>query len=192
MKTLILLLSAIVIMGCSTNKVSDNLKTSGSKMDNINISDITVRTIDGQDKKLSDYNGSVLLIVNVASQCGNTPQYAGLESIYEKYKDQGFYILGFPSNDFGGQEPGTNEEIKSFCETNYNVTFPLFDKIKVLGDDKSPLYAELIEMEPGGDVKWNFEKFLIDKQGNVVKRIGNKVQPESDEVISAIEEQLGK
>lgn len=192
MKTLILLLSAIVIMGCSTNKVSDNLKTSGSKMDNINISDITVRTIDGQDKKLSDYNGSVLLIVNVASQCGNTPQYAGLESIYEKYKDQGFYVLGFPSNDFGGQEPGTNEEIKSFCETNYNVTFPLFDKIKVLGDDKSPLYAELIEMEPGGDVKWNFEKFLIDKQGNVVKRIGNKVQPESDEVISAIEEQLGK
>ncbi|MCB0720800.1 MAG: glutathione peroxidase [Ignavibacteriae bacterium] len=158
----------------------------------MNISDITVRTIDGQDKKLSDYNGSVLLIVNVASQCGNTPQYAGLESIYEKYKDQGFYVLGFPSNDFGGQEPGTNEEIKSFCETNYNVTFPLFDKIKVLGDDKSPLYAELIEMEPGGDVKWNFEKFLIDKQGNVVKRIGNKVQPESDEVISAIEEQLGK
>ena len=192
MKTLILLLSAIAIMGCSTNKVSDNLKTSGNKMDNINISDITVKTIDGQDKKLSDYNGNVLLIVNVASQCGNTPQYTGLESIYEKYKDQGFYVLGFPSNDFGGHEPGTNEEIKSFCETNYNVTFPLFDKIKVLGDDKSPLYAELIEMEPGGDVKWNFEKFLIDKQGNVVERIGNKVQPESDEVTSAIEEQLGK
>ena len=192
MKILILFILAILITGCSTNKVSENLNTSGNKMDEINISGITVKTIDGEDKAISDYNGKVLLIVNVASECGHTPQYEGLQRIYEKYKDRGFEVLGFPSNDFGGQEPGTNEEIKQFCETNYSVTFPLFDKIKVLGDDKSPLYAELIKTEPAGDVKWNFGKFLVDKNGNAVERFEYKVQPESDEVITAIEEQLGK
>ena len=192
MKNLILAMLIMAATGCSTNKVSDNLNTSGNKMEDINISNITVKTIDGTDKQLSDYNGEVLLIVNVASECGNTPQYEGLQRIYEKYKDKGFEVLGFPSNDFGGQEPGSNEEIKQFCETNYNVTFPLFDKVKVLGDDRSPLYAELIKTEPAGDVKWNFGKFLVDKNGNSVKRFEHKVQPESDEVITAIEEQLGK
>lgn len=161
-------------------------------MEDINIAGITVKTIDGDDKALSDYNGKVLLIVNTASECGNTPQYEGLEAIYKKYKDQGFEVLGFPSNDFGEQEPGTNEEIMEFCSTNYNITFPLFDKVKVLGDDKSPLYAELTKMEPEGEVKWNFEKFLVDKSGNVVKRIGNKVQPDSEEVTEAIETELAK
>ncbi|HLT24115.1 MAG TPA: glutathione peroxidase [Ignavibacteria bacterium] len=161
-------------------------------MEDINISGITVRTIDGVDKPLSDYKGKVLLIVNTASECGNTPQYEGLQALYEKYNSQGLEVLGFPSNDFGGQEPGTNEEIKEFCSLNYNVTFPLFDKVKVLGDDKSPLYAELTKTEPEGEVKWNFEKFLVDKNGNVVKRIGNKVQPESGEVTAAIEEELAK
>lgn len=191
MKTINLLLTAVLfcISGCSSNKTN---KTSGDKMEDINIAGITVKTIDGEDKTLSDYNGKVLLIVNTASECGNTPQYEGLEAIYKKYNDQGFEVLGFPSNDFGGQEPGTNEEIKEFCSTNYNITFPLFDKVKVLGDDKAPLYAELTKMEPEGEVKWNFEKFLVDKNGNVVKRIGNKVQPDSEEVTDAIENELAK
>src|SRR5690606_3874493 len=188
----IVLFIAFAGFGCSTNKVSENLKTSGEKMEDINISGITVKTIDGADKSMSDYKGKVLLIVNTASECGNTPQYEGLQAIYDKYNSQGLEVLGFPSNDFGGQEPGTNEEIKEFCSVNYNVTFPLFDKVKVLGDDKSPLYAELTKTEPAGEVKWNFEKFLVDKNGNVVKRIGNKVQPGSDEVISVIEEELVK
>lgn len=192
MRFIIILLILAFISGCSINKVSDNLKPSGEKMEDINIAGITVKTIDGDDKALSDYTGKVLLIVNTASECGNTPQYEGLEAIYKKYKEQGFEVLGFPSNDFGEQEPGTNEEIKEFCSVNYNITFPLFDKVKVLGDDKSPLYAELTKMEPEGEVKWNFEKFLVDKNGNVVKRIGNKVQPESDEVTEAIETELAK
>lgn len=192
MKILFSMLAAVYILtACSTNNTTKN-QTSGNKMDEINISDFTVRTIDGKDKSLSDYKGKVLLIVNTASECGNTPQYKGLQAIYDKYNSQGFEVLAFPSNDFGGQEPGTNEEIKEFCSLNYNVTFPLFDKIIVLGEEKAPLYAELTKMEPAGEVKWNFEKFLIDKNGNVVKRIGNKVKPESDEVTAAIEEELAK
>jgi len=191
MKTINLFLAAVLfcLSGCSSNKTN---QTSGDKMEDINIAGITVKTIDGEDRALSEYNGKVLLIVNTASECGNTPQYEGLEAIYKKYKEQGFEVLGFPSNDFGEQEPGTNEEIKEFCSTNYNITFPLFDKVKVLGDDKAPLYAELTKMEPAGEVKWNFEKFLVDKNGNVVKRIGNKVQPESEEVTEAIETELAK
>jgi glutathione peroxidase len=155
---------------------------------------IVVKDMNGKEVKLSDYEGKVLLIVNVASRCGYTPQYKELEAIYEKYKDKGLEILGFPCNDFGGQEPGTNEEIKQFCTLNYNVSFKLFDKIKVLGDEKSPLYSFLIN-NPAvekGDVKWNFEKFLIDKKGNPVVRFRSKVKPDSDEMIKAIEAQLAK
>lgn len=160
---------------------------------NKNIYDISVKTMEGDMKKLSDYKGKVLLIVNVASKCGNTPQYEGLEHLYEKYGSKGFEILGFPCNDFGGQEPGSNDEIRTFCETKYNVTFPLFDKIKVLGDDKSPLYDRLINnSEPTGDVKWNFEKFLIDKNGDIVERFGNKVQPESEGIVKSIETELSR
>lgn len=157
-----------------------------------NISDIKVLDMSKKEIKLSDYNGKVLLIVNVASECGNTPQYAGLEEIYKKYSSKGFEILAFPCNDFGGQEPGTNEQIQNFCSSKFGVTFKLFDKIKVLGKDKSPLYDRLINnsVTEKGDVKWNFEKFLISKDGKIVTRFGNKVLPTSEEVISAIESQL--
>ena len=169
---------------------STTSKEGGELTDNIN--DITVLDMNGKEVKLSSYNGKVLLIVNVASECGNTPQYAGLEDIYKEFQSQGFEILAFPCNDFGGQEPGTNEEIETFCTTNYGVTFPLFDKVKILGPDKSPLYAVLTDnsVTGKGDVKWNFEKFLISKDGKIVERFGNKVQPTSDEVITAIKEQL--
>ncbi len=153
----------------------------------------TLNSIDGKPTPLADYKGKVVLVVNVASQCGYTPQYSALESIYEKYKDQGFVILGFPANNFGAQEPGTNEEIKSFCTRKYSVTFPIYAKISVKGSDQAPLYAYLTkDTEPGirGDIKWNFTKFLIDRNGHVVQRFEPAVTPDSKEVVSAIEKQL--
>jgi glutathione peroxidase len=163
----------------------------GNKM-NKNISIITVKDIDGKEVKLSDYKGKVLLIVNVASKCGYTKQYAGLEEIYKEYKDKGFEILAFPCNQFGEQEPGTNEEIKNFCSSKFDVTFKLFDKIEVNGKDKSQLYSILTDNEVTGkaDIKWNFEKFLIDKNGNVVSKYLSKVEPTSEELTSAIEKEL--
>ena len=168
-----------------------SIKTEGGKLTD-NINDITVMDLNNKEVNLSSYNGKVLLIVNVASECGNTPQYAGLEEIYKEFQPQRFEILAFPCNDFGKQEPGSNEEIQTFCTTNYGVTFKLFDKLKILGPDKSPLYTVLTDnsVTGKGDVKWNFEKFLISKDGNIVARFGNKVQPTSEEIISAIEEQL--
>lgn len=159
-----------------------------------NIKQITVKDIDGKSVKLADYKGKVLLIVNVASYCGYTKQYAGLEEIYKKYKDKGFEILAFPCNQFGEQEPGTNEEIKNFCSSKFDVTFKLFDKIDVNGKDKSPLYSILTDNEVTGksDIKWNFEKFLIDKDGNVVSRYPSKVEPASKELTSAIERELSR
>lgn len=188
---LVLIISAfgITSYACSKRTETQNNMTT-KKSDPINISDVKVKTVDGQEKSLSDYKGKVVLIVNVASKCGYTKQYEGLQLIYDKYKDKGFEILAFPCNDFGGQEPGTNEEIQNFCKTNYNVSFTLFDKIKVLGGDKSPLYSKLIGFEPGDDISWNFEKFLIDKNGNVVGRYKSKVKPESDELTAAIEKLL--
>lgn len=161
-------------------------------MDNIN--DITVLDMNNNKIKLSDYNGKVLMIVNVASECGYTKQYAGLQKIYEKYNPKGFEILAFPCNDFGGQEPGTNEQIQNFCSSKFGVTFKLFDKIKVLGDERSPLYDRLINnnVTENGDVKWNFEKFIISKDGKIVARFRTKVEPASDEVISVIEGELKK
>jgi len=155
--------------------------------DSININDLKVLTIDGTEKSLSDYNGKVLLVVNVASKCGYTPQYEGMQRLYDRFNSQGFEILAFPCNDFKNQEPGTNEEIAEFCRTNYNITFQLFDKIKVLGEDRSPLYERLIQFEPAGDISWNFEKFIVDKNGNVVARFKSNVKPESEEIISIIE-----
>jgi glutathione peroxidase len=188
---LMLIITAFTITSyaCSKRTETQNNMTT-KKSDPINISDVKVRTMDGQEKPLSDYKGKVVLIVNVASKCGYTPQYDGLQKVYEKYKDKGFEILAFPCNDFGGQEPGTNEEIQSFCKTNYNVTFTLFDKIKVLGSDKAPLYSKLIGYEPAGDISWNFEKFLVDKNGNVVGRYKSKLKPEAEEFTSAIEKLL--
>jgi len=158
------------------------------------VHEFTLNSIDGRPAPLSAYQGKVVLIVNVASRCGFTPQYAGLEALYEKYKDRGFVILGFPANNFGGQEPGTNEEIKTFCSTKYNVTFPMYSKISVKGDDQAPLYRFLTDKQAnpatGGEIQWNFTKFLVDKNGKVVARFEPKVTPESPDVTGAIEKAL--
>ncbi len=151
--------------------------------------DFTLNSIDGKATPLAGFKGKVTLIVNVASQCGFTPQYAGLEALYEKYRDHGFVIAGFPANNFGGQEPGTNEEIKQFCNRNYSVKFPMFAKISVKGADKAPLYQYLTDTM-GGDVQWNFTKFLVDKNGKVIKRFDSSVEPDSPELVSAIEAAL--
>jgi len=153
----------------------------------------TLNSIDGTPAPLAAYQGKVVLLVNVASQCGYTPQYSALEAIYEKYKDQGFVILGFPANNFGAQEPGTNEEIKTFCTRKYSVTFPMYSKISVKGADQAPLYTYLTK-ETGtgiaGDIKWNFTKFLVDRGGKVIQRFEPAVTPDSKEVTAAIERQL--
>lgn len=146
---------------------------------------LTLVDIDKKEVKLSDFKGKVLLIVNVASKCGFTPQYQGLEKLYRKYKDRGFEILAFPCNQFGNQEPGTNEEIKQFCLTNYDVTFRLFDKIEVNGPNTHPLYKFMKDAKPGimgtKDIKWNFTKFLVDKNGFVIERYAPQTTPESIE-----------
>ena len=156
--------------------------------------DFTLNSIDGKPSPLADYKGKVLLIVNVASRCGFTPQYAGLETLFEKYKDRDLLILGFPANNFGGQEPGTNQEIKSFCSRTYHVTFPMYSKISVQGDDQAPLYRFLTDrsLNPstGGAVQWNFTKFLVDRTGAVVARFEPDVTPDSREVVEAIERAL--
>lgn len=169
-----------------------NAGDGGNKVDSVY--GLTVKNIDGKDVKLSDYKGKVLLIVNVASKCGYTKQYAGLQKIYDEYKAKGFEILAFPCNDFGGQEPGTNKEIQEFCSSTFDVKFPLFDKVKVLGDNKAPLYALLTNNDSveKGDIKWNFEKFLISKDGKIIERFRSKVEPESKEMTSAIEKELAK
>ena len=140
-----------------------------------------MKNIDGQPVKLSHFKGKVLLVVNVASRCGFTPQYAGLEKVFQEYHGRGFEVLGFPANNFGGQEPGSDPEIKQFCTGNYNVTFPMFSKISVKGDDEHPLYRWLISQSdrPNDDIEWNFSKFVIDKHGKVVARFKSASTPES-------------
>jgi glutathione peroxidase len=156
------------------------------------IHEIAVKDIDGKDTSLGAYKGKVLLIVNVASKCGYTPQYQGLETVYEKYKTKGLTVLGFPCNQFGQQEPGTNEEIKQFCSSKYNVTFPMFDKVDVNGPNRHPLYVALAgDQSPyPGNIKWNFSKFLIGRDGKIIKRFDSKAAPESPEVIAAVEAAL--
>ena len=157
--------------------------------------DIPLRTIEGPETSLAEYKDAVLLIVNVASQCGLTPQYAGLQKIYEHYIDSGFVVLGFPCNDFGAQEPGTNEEIKTFCTRKYNVQFPMMSTVSVKGSDITPLYQYLtdstVNPTTGGEIKWNFTKFLFDRNGNVVARFEPEVTPDSPQVVGAIEKALG-
>jgi len=159
------------------------------------VQDIPVSTIDGDDASLADHAGKVLLVVNVASKCGLTPQYTALESLYETKRDAGFEVLGFPANNFGAQEPGTNEEIAEFCSLNFNVSFPLMDKIDVNGDDQHALYAELTKVPDAagkaGRVKWNFEKFVVLPGGEVV-RFRPAVQPDDPAVISVIERGLAE
>jgi glutathione peroxidase len=158
----------------------------------MSIYDFQVKTIKGEEKSLQDYEGKVLLIVNVASKCGFTPQYKGLQELYEQYKEQGFEVLGFPCNQFMTQEPGTNEEIANFCELNYGVTFPMFAKVDVNGENAHPLFTYLCNEAPGilgsKAVKWNFTKFLVDKNGNVIDRFAPQKAPE--ELKSEIEKLL--
>ncbi|WP_455388332.1 glutathione peroxidase [Petrachloros mirabilis] len=153
--------------------------------------DFTMDDIDGKPVNLGQYRGKVLLLVNTASFCGNTPQYTDLETIYEQYRDKGFEILAFPANNFGQQEPGTNAEIKGFCLTKYSVSFPLFSKISVKGSDKHPLYQYLTEQSPfPGEVEWNFQKYLVDRSGNVVGRFHHRTKPLSPEIVKEVERVL--
>jgi glutathione peroxidase len=158
------------------------------------IYDIPLRTLDGEPASLGEYAGKTLLLVNVASKCGLTPQYEGLERLQKKYEDKGFTVLGFPCNQFMGQEPGSAEEIQEFCSTTYGVTFPLFEKVEVNGENRHPVYAELTAVPDAtgdaGDIQWNFEKFLVSSDGAVVGRFRPRTEPESDEIVSAIESQL--
>jgi len=158
--------------------------------------DFTMKDIDGNEVRLSAFKGKVVLVVNVASRCGFTPQYAGLEKLYETYKDRGLVILGFPANNFLSQEPGTDPEIKTFCSTKYNVTFPMFSKVSVKGSDQHPLYRWLTgkETDPefAGAITWNFNKFLLDRTGRVVARFGSRTTPEDDKLIAAIEKALAE
>jgi glutathione peroxidase len=178
------------------------------------IYEIPLKTINGQETSLSEYKDKVLLVVNVASKCGLTPQYEGLEKLYEENRDRGFEIIGFPANNFLGQEPGSNQEIKEFCETNYNVQFPLFEKISVKGDDQHPLYRHLTETKPETDVNdggleenlkgygsvrsqpnevlWNFEKFLVGRNGEIVARFAPDVAPDDRRLIEKVNAELAK
>ena len=179
MKTL-LVLSALSLLPVVCSHGADSLYS------------VPLKDIDGKSTSLKPYEGKVLLIVNVASKCGYTPQYAGLQALHDKYKDQGFFVLGFPCNQFGHQEPETNEEIKQFCSSKYQVTFPLFDKIEVNGPNRNPLYVSLAgDGSPfPGDIKWNFNKFLIGRDGKILKRFDSKVKPDSAEMVQAVESAL--
>jgi glutathione peroxidase len=162
----------------------------------MSVYDIPVRTIDGRETSLREFEGRVLLIVNVASKCGSTPQYAGLEELQREHGPAGLTVLGFPCNQFGGQEPGTSQEIVEFCSTTYGVTFPLFDKIEVNGPGRHPLYTELVQVPfadgtgAGADVDWNFEKFIVSPSGEVVGRFGDEVEPDDPDLLKAVTAQL--
>ena len=166
-------------------------KSKESKSMEKSIYSFTMKNIDGKEVPLNTYKGKVVMVVNVASKCGFTPQYKQLEAVYKKYKDQGFVILGFPANNFGHQEPGTNEEIKQFCTSKFDVTFPMFAKISVKGDDINPLYQYLTSKEEdpkfAGDITWNFNKFLIGRDGKIIDRYDSKIVPDDSKVTSAIE-----
>jgi len=181
MKTVGLLLTFLIMSLNTTYTTADSVYQFNPK------------NIDGKEVSLGNYEGKVLLIVNTASECGYTPQYEGLQALYEEYSDQGVEIMGFPANNFGGQEPGTDEQIKQFCKVNYEVTFPMFSKVSVKGEDQHPLFQYLTSAENPdftGEIKWNFEKFLIDKHGNLIHRFRSATTPQSDEITRAIEKAL--
>ena len=154
--------------------------------------DFTLKNIDGKEVSLADYKGKVLLIVNVASKCGFTGQYDGLEKIYDQYRDRGVVVLGFPANNFMGQEPGTDAEIKEFCSTKFDVSFPMFSKISVKGDDIHPLFQFLTSGDFAGDVSWNFNKFVIGRDGRVVARFGSRTKPEDKDLVAALDKALAE
>jgi len=195
-KPLIVVLAAIVIIAAAIAYGTGLIRNPSPSTPpaKTSIFQFTMKDIDGKDVDLSTYRGRAIMIVNVASKCGYTSQYAGLQSLYEEYKDRGFVILGFPANNFMGQEPGTEEEIKDFCSTNYNVKFPMFAKVSVRGEDQHPLNTLLTNPisnpEHGGEITWNFNKFLIGLDGTVKARFGTKEEPRSEAVIAAIENAL--
>ena len=177
-----LLMKIIIVVALSSMVIYFSNDMNGGEVSKQSIYDIKVNKILGEETKLSEYKGKILLIVNTASQCGFTPQYKGLQEIYDRYNSKGFEVLGFPCNQFGSQEPGSSEDIKEFCELNYSVTFPMFEKINVNGPNAHPLYEYLKNNAKGfltDDIKWNFTKFLVDQEGNVVKRYGSNVKPNS-------------
>jgi glutathione peroxidase len=193
MRILVLALSTVALCGGLISSLPAEGKEEGLRMagKTTSLYDFTMVDIDGKPVNLGDYKGKVLLVVNTASLCGNTPQYTDLERIYEQYHDKGFEVLAFPANNFGQQEPGTNAEIKGFCLTKYSVSFPLFSKISVKGSDKHPLYHYLTEQSPfPGEVEWNFQKYLVDRSGNVVGRFHHRTKPVSPEVVNEIERVL--
>lgn len=180
MKTILLIITSITFLMTLTERAET-------------VYQYELNTINGENISLSDYEGDLLLIVNTASECGFTPQYEGLQELYESYSDQGFKVLGFPANNFGGQEPGTDEEIAQFCEMNYGVSFPMFSKVSVKGEDQHPLFTHLTSADNPdftGEISWNFEKFLVDRNGNVVRRFKSDVKPMSEELTNAISENL--
>lgn len=174
-----------------TGAATDNSSKKESTMQAIDYKTMEFNTITGEPTELDQFKGKVVLIVNTASKCGFTPQYAGLEKLYEAKKDEGFVVIGFPANNFKQQEPGTNEEIQKFCQTTYNVTFPMMAKISVKGDDIHPLYRYLTEDSPfPGEITWNFNKFLLDRNGKVAARYDSKITPEDPKLIAKIDELL--
>lgn len=186
MKIVLLLALGVIAMAVSTGSASAD--------DHECALNFKMATIDGEKVDLEQYEGKVVLVVNVASKCGLTPQYTGLEEIYNKYKEKGFVVLAFPCNQFGGQEPGTEADIKTFCSTKYNVSFPMFSKVEVNGGGAAPIYKYLTskDLEPAGkgDISWNFEKFLIDRDGQVIGRFSPRTKPNDPALVSAIEAQL--
>jgi len=198
MNKLIVCVLSVSVLGVCTSCKEKAPETTGSPAAGSSpIYQFELNDIDGVPVKLAAYSGKVLLLVNVASQCGYTPQYAGLQQLYEKYQTDGLVVLGFPANNFGSQEPGTEEQIKDFCATNYNVTFPMFAKISVKGDDIHPLYRLLTEAAPThtgspGPVTWNFNKFLIGRDGSMVGRYDSKVEPLGPELTEEIEKALAQ
>jgi glutathione peroxidase len=194
MKTMVMVigLAIVVAVGSPAQTKKESIVMNASHMkETANYLDIPFETISGDTTDLAAYHGKVILIVNVASKCGFTPQYKGLEALYRKYKDRGFVILGFPANNFKQQEPGTNAEILTFCKANYDVTFPLMSKISVKGEDQHPLYTYLTKDSPApGEITWNFNKFLVDRNGAVITRFDSKVTPEDPQLVAAVERLL--
>lgn len=190
MKSRILMFSAFLSLfgiGCSS-PVDPTLAPKSET-----IYDFSMKSIEGKDVPLTDFKGKVIVVVNVASKCGLTGQYEGLQSLYSKYKDKGLVILGFPANDFMGQEPGTNEQIKEFCSTKYNVTFPMFSKITVTGDDMHPMYRWLVAKSGRNEaIEWNFAKFVVGRDGKATKRFSPRTKPDDKEFLASIERELEK
>jgi len=185
-------LLAGIVAGAAWIGVAASVPAATGSQGGSSVLDRTMTRIDGREQDLAEFKGQVVLVVNVASKCGLTPQYDGLESLYRRYRDRGFVVLGFPANDFAGQEPGSNAEIAEFCRSKYGVDFPMFEKITVKGDDMHPLYRDLTSQPPpvGGEVQWNFQKYLVDREGRVVAKFSPRVHPEDPALVGKLEELL--